>query len=187
VPNTTSTRAERGPGPVRKLLAIAASMAAGIAAAGTAASAPPVNNAAAAEVRQLESTLEQIYNSPQFSQDPSVALEYFDTQAMRLFDIEAPAEYRGADFRKHFIEIGAQFNGGRVEFSKIEVTTDGHLAFATSLQHLFGRGKDGKPYDMTMRVTDCLRKSGGRWLIIHEHISLPLDATAFRSVIAPKQ
>ena len=181
--NAISTHAERGPGRAGRLLAVTVSMAFGVAAA----AAPSVNSTAAAEVRKLESTLEQIYNSPKFSKDPSVALEYFDTQAMRLFDIETPAQYRGEDFRKHFIAIGAEFAGARVEFSQMEVTADAHLAFATSLQHLFGRGKDGKPFDITMRVTDCLRKSGGHWLIIHEHISLPLDHATFMSVLAPKQ
>jgi ketosteroid isomerase-like protein len=26
-----------------------------------------------------------------------------------------------------------------------------------------------------MRVTVCLRKKGGRWTVVHEHISAPFD------------
>ena len=148
---------------------------------------PSSNETAVAEVKKLESTLEQLYNSPQFAKDPSVALVYFDnTDAMRMFDVMLPVEFRGKEFRKHFIEVGSQFTGGKVEYSQLEVTADGHLAFATSIQHFYGKGKDGKPYDMTLRVTDCLRKTGGRWVIVHEHASLPLDAPTFMSVITPK-
>jgi ketosteroid isomerase-like protein len=149
--------------------------------------APPSNATAVAEVTKLESTLEQLYNSPQFAKDPSVALVYYDnTDAMRMFDVMLPVEFRGKEFRKHFIEVGTQFTGGKVEFSQLEVTADGQLAFAASIQHFYGKGKDGKPYDMTLRVTDCLRKTGGRWVIVHEHASLPLDAPTFMSVITPK-
>ncbi len=34
---------------------------------------------------------------------------------------------------------------------------------------------DGKPLDLNIRVTDVLRKTNGRWLIIHEHASFPVD------------
>jgi ketosteroid isomerase-like protein len=146
----------------------------------------PSDAAAVAEVTQLESKLEQVYNSPQFAKDPRVALVYFDNQAIRMFDVMQPVEFRGEAFRKHFIEVGTQFTGGKVAYSQLEVTADGNLAFATSIQRFSGTGKDGKPYDMTLRVTDCLRKTGGRWLIVHEHASIPLDAPTFMSVIAPK-
>lgn len=35
--------------------------------------------------------------------------------------------------------------------------------------------KDGKPFGLTMRVTDGYRKVNGKWLIIHEHISVPVN------------
>jgi ketosteroid isomerase-like protein len=155
--------------------------------AAPAAASPASDEAAVAEVTKLEKALVQLYNSPQFAKDPSVALAYFDgTDAMRLFDIMLPVEYRGADFRKHFIEVGAQFVGGKLEMSNLEVSADGTLAFASLIEHFSGKDKDGKPYALTMRVTDGLRKTGGHWLITHEHASIALDGPTFLSIITSK-
>jgi ketosteroid isomerase-like protein len=174
------------PTPPQAIAALSAAVVCASALAASAAS-PGSNAAAVAEVTKLEETLVQVYNSPRFAKDPSVALAYFDgTDAMRLFDVMQPVEYHGADFRRHFIEVGAQFTGGKLEISNLEVTADAHLAFASVIEHFSGKGKDGKPYEMTLRVTDGLRKTGGRWLITHEHASVALDVPTFVSVIAPK-
>ena len=35
--------------------------------------------------------------------------------------------------------------------------------------------KDGKPLDLTLRVTDVYKKMNGKWLVVHEHVSWPVD------------
>jgi ketosteroid isomerase-like protein len=35
--------------------------------------------------------------------------------------------------------------------------------------------KEGKQVQLAVRVTDVYRKSQGKWLIIHEHVSVPVD------------
>ncbi|HUY19872.1 MAG TPA: hypothetical protein VMV15_11660 [Candidatus Binataceae bacterium] len=40
---------------------------------------------------------------------------------------------------------------------------------------LQGTAKDGKPFDATLRYTDGYRKIHGRWLIVLEHVSVPID------------
>jgi len=93
-----------------------------------------------------------------------------------LYDVIPPREYDGpkavhADF--------ANFFGGvtnpKTEFVDLNVTTDGKLGFARSIQHFTATSKDGKPMDLTFRVTDCLHKVKGQWKIVHEHISFPVD------------
>ena len=38
---------------------------------------------------------------------------------------------------------------------------------------------DGSPGEITVRVSDVYRKIGGKWLIVQEHVSVPVDlATA---------
>jgi len=34
---------------------------------------------------------------------------------------------------------------------------------------------DGTSLDITTRVTHDYEKIGGRWLIVHEHVSVPID------------
>ena len=51
------------------------------------------------------------------------------------------------------------------------------------LQSMYGNGifrttgqdKDGKPLDLTVRVTDVYKKINGKWLVVHEHVSWPVD------------
>jgi ketosteroid isomerase-like protein len=38
-----------------------------------------------------------------------------------------------------------------------------------------GTDKQGKKLDMTLRVTDVYQRIRGRWLVIHEHVSVPVD------------
>jgi ketosteroid isomerase-like protein len=130
--------------------------------------------------------LERIYNSPELVKDPSLALAHFDLVSIRMFDAMQPVEYRAEDFRKHFVEVVGQFPGGKTRFTDLEVNADPRLAFATFIQHFSGKSPDGKPYEMTLRVTDGLRKTGNRWLIVHEHASLALDAATFMSVVTAK-
>lgn len=52
---------------------------------------------------------------------------------------------------------------------EIEVTAGENVAFATSLVHC--DGTSAGPLDF--RLTTCLRKLDGEWLIVHEHHSMP--------------
>lgn len=38
-----------------------------------------------------------------------------------------------------------------------------------------GKGKDGSLIDQTARVTDVYKKIGGKWRIVHEHVSVPSE------------
>jgi ketosteroid isomerase-like protein len=45
--------------------------------------------------------------------------------------------------------------------------------------------KDSKRIKFGFRVTDVYRKIGGKWLIIHEHVSVPVDpATAKANLLS---
>jgi ketosteroid isomerase-like protein len=49
----------------------------------------------------------------------------------------------------------------------------GSLGYGHSIQRVSGAMRDGKTLDLTVRVTDVYRKIGGKWLIVHEHVSVP--------------
>ena len=49
--------------------------------------------------------------------------------------------------------------------SDLSVTTDGHLAFAHYILHIAGVAKDGSKAEMNFRLTDCLQKTKGKWLV----------------------
>jgi ketosteroid isomerase-like protein len=64
----------------------------------------------------------------------------------------------------------------RREVTQLEITTDGDVAFATSLDCLSAvpRGSAGG-FSMWFRVTLGLRRIDGRWLVTHEHESVPFE------------
>lgn len=58
--------------------------------------------------------------------------------------------------------------------TQLEIIVDGDVAFATSYDSMSGRPK-GTTDDFTLwyRVTLGLRRVDGRWLVVHEHESVP--------------
>lgn len=77
--------------------------------------------------------------------------------------------------KKNFEDFFRIFDGPPgLEIRDLTITTgDKYLAFSHSIQRVTGRGKDGSRIDQTARVTDVYKKIGGRWLIVHEHVSVP--------------
>jgi len=69
--------------------------------------------------------------------------------------------------------------------TELEITTDGDVAFATSLDCLTAvpRGS-AESFSLWFRVTVGLRRIGGRWLVTHEHESVPFEMDgSFRAAI----
>ena len=44
----------------------------------------------------------------------------------------------------------------------------------------------GNKLDLTVRVTDVYKRARGRWLIIHEHVSVPVDLDTDKPDLASK-
>jgi ketosteroid isomerase-like protein len=64
----------------------------------------------------------------------------------------------------------------RRKVTQLEITTDGDVAFATSIDCLSAtpRGSN-EPFTLWYRVTLGLRRIDGRWLVTHEHESVPFE------------
>ncbi len=61
----------------------------------------------------------------------------------------------------------------RYELRDVAITAAGDLAFAYGFLRIGGTKTDGYEGDVWTRQTVCLRKLGGAWTIVHEHISTP--------------
>jgi ketosteroid isomerase-like protein len=104
------------------------------------------------------------------------AMSYCDPNKIAVFDFEPPLQYVGekavhTDFNNFFTNA----TNVKGEFLQIDVVTDGRLGIVNSIQHFTWTGKDGKPMEATLRVTDSLHKVDGQWKIFHSHISVPVD------------
>ena len=62
------------------------------------------------------------------------------------------------------------------EVSRLEITADGDVAFATSIDSMSAVPKGAaEGFTMWFRATIGLRRIDGRWLITHEHDSVPFQ------------
>ncbi|MBB2943204.1 uncharacterized protein (TIGR02246 family) [Actinoplanes lutulentus] len=61
------------------------------------------------------------------------------------------------------------------EVQDLQVTANGDVGFCSFLYHVSGTLKNGAEVDMWVRATlGCVRENG-RWLITHDHESVPFD------------
>ncbi len=92
-----------------------------------------------------------------------------------LFDIAPPLQYKGADaYRKNWEEWFATWEGQiGYEIRDLSITVGDGIAFSHSLNRIYGTRTNGEETDVWVRVTACRREINGKWLITHEHVSVP--------------
>jgi ketosteroid isomerase-like protein len=107
----------------------------------------------------------------------AIMKEYVPGNELFVFDVGVPRQHVGwDDYKKDWLGFVAMFQGP-IQFSSsdLSITSDGKIAYGHSIQHVSGTGTDGSAIDFTVRVTDVYRKIDGKWLIVQEHVSVPLD------------
>ncbi|MBV8333204.1 MAG: nuclear transport factor 2 family protein [Candidatus Eremiobacteraeota bacterium] len=113
----------------------------------------------------------------------AVMAVYAHGGSLFVFDVVGPpSAHVGWDaYREAFTNMFAAIEGPlRFTMSDFEADVSGDVAYGRSLQRVSGiHAKSGKTFDYTVRVTDVYRKIGGSWLIVQEHLSLPIDRTTF--------
>jgi uncharacterized protein (TIGR02246 family) len=70
------------------------------------------------------------------------------------------------------------------EVHDLHVTVDGDVGFCSFLYHVTGTLKTGDGVDMWVRATLGCRRFDGRWLIVHDHESVPFDAASGQALTA---
>jgi ketosteroid isomerase-like protein len=94
-----------------------------------------------------------------------------------IFDMSPPLQYRGAAaLRKNWALALGSFEGPiEYEIEHLDIHVSGDIAFSRSLARFGGTTKDGRRLMSHLRLTFGFRKNAGRWVIIHEHMSVPID------------
>ncbi|HTU44025.1 MAG TPA: SgcJ/EcaC family oxidoreductase [Bryobacteraceae bacterium] len=102
---------------------------------------------------------------------------YAPDESLFVFDVVPPREYVGANaYRKDWEELFAQFPGpAEADLSELKVFVQGTMGYAHLIVHSALTDKDGKKVEADVRTTDVFRKANGKWLIVHEHNSVPVD------------
>jgi uncharacterized protein (TIGR02246 family) len=115
---------------------------------------------------------------------------YAPGEDLFVFDVIPPRQYVGAAaWRKNFEGFFTTAAAGPMtnEISDLDVMTDGKLGVAHYTSHLTSTDKSGKKFEMVMRTTDVLKKVKGKWLIVHEHNSVPVDLATGKADPMSKQ
>lgn len=94
-----------------------------------------------------------------------------------VFDVAPPRQYVGYEaFQKdwqRFLDSFADPISYRME--DLNVIAGNNMAYARMIQHVSAKSRKGEPLNLYIRVTDVFRRTGGKWLIIHEHASFPVN------------
>jgi uncharacterized protein (TIGR02246 family) len=134
----------------------------------------PARADAGADIRALENRFVAAFKAKNVD---GIMKAYAPDQTLVVFDVVPPRQYVGAAaYRKDWQTFLDSFDGPiTVELTDLDVAADRNLAYSHSIQRVAGTDKHGKKLDLTVRVTDVYKKERGRWLIIHEHVSVPVD------------
>jgi len=117
------------------------------------------------------------YCSAWSSGDPDKAAKYYAKDATLTFYDLTPFSYTGwteydSGVRKNIFEHveTASLTAGK----ELKVTRHGNIAWTTVPMRLTAKFKDGKSVDAPVRYTGIWEKRGKTWLLVHEHLSLPM-------------
>jgi uncharacterized protein (TIGR02246 family) len=138
-----------------------------------------------AKIRALEAQFAAAFNAKNAD---AIMKVYVPDESLVVFDVVPPRQYVGAKaFRKDWQDFFASIKGPlKFEISDLEVATDGRLGYGHSIQRVSGTNSKGQPIDLTLRVTDVYRKVKGNWLIVHTHVSVPVDLDTGKPDLASK-
>jgi len=138
-----------------------------------------------ADIEALES---RIVAGIQAKDPDAIMSNYFPGDSLVVFDIIPPRQYTGSDaYKKDWAGVFAGCaDSPKFEISDLAITADGKLAFSHSIQHFACTDSKGNKTEMTMRATDAYRKVKGKWLIVHEHFSAPIDLATGKADLTSK-
>jgi ketosteroid isomerase-like protein len=156
-----------------------------LASANAVAATPPASNSDKAAIQALEDTYNDGFNSKDVDKVMSV---YLPGKELFVFDVVPPREYKGWDaYKKDFVELFSAFPGPmKNTISEQTIHVVGSMAYGHNIQTGEFTGKDGAKVKIVVRTTDIFRKINGKWLIVEEHNSVPVDLDTMKPDLQSK-
>jgi uncharacterized protein (TIGR02246 family) len=92
-----------------------------------------------------------------------------------MFDVPPPFQSRGTEAYRKSWDLFYSWTNEAIPFDihELAITAGRDVAFAVATLGCAEPGDGGKPKRLDFRLTIGLRKIGGRWIITHEHHSVP--------------
>lgn len=131
-------------------------------------------NSAEAEIRKLIKE----FRAAAMARDVDKLMTFYADEIV-AFDVIPPVQYVGKkSYRKSWEEAFESCKddpSAMSESVELSITADDNLAFCHSLNHNVMVSNDGQKLKMWLRATNCFKKIDGKWLIVHEQFSVPID------------
>lgn len=144
----------------------------------------PQARAASDDNAQINALYQQFTTAFRNKDVDAVMSVYVAGPSLFVFDVGTPREHVGSDsYRADWKSLFASLKGPTIssfEITELAVVISGNVAYSHSIQHFSGTTPNGKPLALTVRVTDVLRKIDGKWLIVMEHVSVPINFTTMK-------
>jgi uncharacterized protein (TIGR02246 family) len=101
------------------------------------------------------------------------------------FDVGPPLKRLGVEAKRgNWVDAFAMYQGPLgYEIRDLKITLADDMAVGHSLNRINGTMKNGTRTEFWVRATVCFRKIGGKWLIAHDHVSVPLDPESGRALL----
>jgi ketosteroid isomerase-like protein len=101
---------------------------------------------------------------------------YAKDDGLLFYDL-SPFSYNGwreydAGVRKELLDDAESLS--LTAGKELKVTRHGNIAWMTVPMHLTANTKDGRTTDLKIRYTGIWERRGATWLLVHEHLSVPL-------------
>lgn len=102
---------------------------------------------------------------------------YSPSDDMQIFDGAPPIKYVGADMLRALNQHWLDTFSGEIEgyYYDLVVNVVGEVAYGSNVQHWKFTRSDGTVFEFNTRLTDVYLKFDGRWRIVQEHGSVPVD------------
>lgn len=102
-------------------------------------------------------------------------MEYYAPDILS-YDLMPPIQFEGESmWRQNWVSFFNSFHDITLTFEDLTVFQSGDLATIRGLTRLQCTTANGDKIDMWSRETNVMRKMNGEWLIVHDHVSVPMD------------
>lgn len=134
----------------------------------------PARAEAADEIRTAQ---ESIAHGAETRNLDLIMSNYLRSDTLFVFDVYPPTAYIGWNaFRKDWSDFLDGIKGPiTYQMVDMDVATDGKMGYVHVIEHIAGVDHKDQPVEINMRITELYRKINGKWLIEHEHASVPVD------------
>jgi ketosteroid isomerase-like protein len=138
-----------------------------------------------AAIEALEQQYIKAFNAKDVNEIMAI---YAPGDQLFVFDAVPPREYPSWEaYKKDWEALFAAYPGPITNtMAELSITVVGPVAYARHVEAGHFTRKDGTGVDVVARVTDVFRKLNGKWLIVQEHVSFPVDIDSGKADLLSK-